>query len=82
MELQELVERIQRWKERTSPEQIESYNPDDIVEDVAPTEDISDALSAGLMDNDLVEEVSEVDFVEGSMEPSDVMEEDEGKSDF
>jgi hypothetical protein len=83
MELQELVERIQRWKERTSPGQVDSYNYniDDIVEEMVPTEEISGELRAELLDTDFVEEVSEVDLVEGSMDPGDISEEDDGESD-
>jgi hypothetical protein len=66
MELQELVERIQRWKERTSPQPQDGYAVDFADEEEAYVEEISsdDVEAEELMDNDFVEEVTEEELEE------------------
>ena len=62
MELQELVERIQRWKERTSPEQENQYMAETPEEGVPSlTEELSDfveEVSGDELDGTAVDEVS------------------------
>ena len=68
MELQELVERIQRWKERTSPEQAAvAYESEGFEEEEAEVETIEEG-EAELLDSGFMEEVSEEEFDEAEPE--------------